>query len=152
MKKLLVVFCLLLFAQGALAREKMPDLQKGMTDAEVLTRAGGPNSKVIMEVKREERWMYTGYSVLLKDGYVISVDITDPALALAAGTPAAGAEAAQARKRTRETPPDLLRNILKELPASPAPGAAAPAPAGGGAPAAGMPLAPVPQPLGTDEE
>lgn len=108
------------------AKERPPVLAIGMPYSEVLTRAGAPTSKKIMEIKREEEWYYPGFTVLFKDGQVVNLEgsvIPQPS----AAPPAVETQTARTARRQRETPPDLLRNILKELPApAGSPGAAGP--------------------------
>ncbi len=144
---LLAVLSAVIFHLSASAKEKPPVLSIGMPYSEVLTRAGAPASKKIMEIKREEEWYYPGFSVLFKDGHVVNLEgsvAPQPAKA----PHAVETHAAGSARRQRETPPDLLRNILKELP-SPAgtPGASAP----GSPPRAIAPAVP-PGAVGDEEE
>jgi len=112
-----VIGVLLSLSAVVFAKEYPPELQMGMSKMEVLTRAGSPRSKTIKEIKREEIWDYDKFSVSFKDEYVVGLNgaVTTPFPTLSANE-AEEAVSKSAPTRKRETPPDLLRNILKELP------------------------------------
>ena len=117
MKGLLIFSFFLLFSSESFAKDRVPDIQAGMEAREVLTVAGAPVSKKIMEIKRLEEWIYPGYTILFREGKVIMLNGSE------APTPAAHAsvkaqEVQEKGKPAKKTPPDLLRSILKELPSS----------------------------------
>ena len=136
----ILIFAALIFvvqtASPCSAKEKPPELSVGMEYSEVLTRAGAPESKKIMETKREEEWFYRNYSVVFREGRVIRLTGVLELIPQGQRQPAPS-EAREAERR-KQTPPDLLRNILKELPVpSPAQGSA---PAGSAPPGQPMPM------------
>lgn len=122
------------------AKNRPPALRIGMTQEEVLTLAGPAISKKIMEVKKEAQWYYNGYSVLFKEGKVIQLDgILSPEVQNVVAPPTRLSPEGNGAKKT--PPPDLMRNILKELPTTPGTPSAGP----GSGPGVQMPI--VPQPL-----
>lgn len=112
-----VLSVLLSLSTSVFGKEFPPELQMGMSKTEVLTRAGSPRSKTLKEIKREEIWDYDKFSVSFKDEYVVglkgAVTTPFPTLSVKENEEAAS-KTVPVRKR--ETPPDLLRNILRELP------------------------------------
>ncbi|NMC61857.1 MAG: hypothetical protein GYA55_01675 [SAR324 cluster bacterium] len=112
-----VLSILLSLSSSVFGKEFPPVLQMGMSKTEVLTRAGSPRSKTTKEIKREEIWDYDKFSVSFKDEYVVGLKgvVTTPFPTLNAKENNE-ATSKSAPVKERETPPDLLRNILKELP------------------------------------
>lgn len=148
-KALLLIALVLVFPLIAFSRDKLPELRVGMSQGEVLTRAGSPVSREIREVKREEVWYFNGYSVLFHEGAVAGLTGLGPQ-----STPVPETEKRQEypQARVRKTSPaDLMRTILKELPApAGTPGAGGPPPPQQLAP--GIPQPGMPQPPSADFE
>ena len=118
-------------AMSCEAKERPPELAVGMSYSDVLTRAGAPVSKNIMETKRQQEWFYKDFSVLFGEDRVEKV--RGSAAPQLPAVEVVGADSSAAGRPRRETPPDLLRNILKELPVpSPSAGAGVPNPPPGG--------------------
>lgn len=61
--------CFFLFSTTTFALAK-PDLEKGMSNAEVLKLWGAPDSKIEYETKRVDKWNYGQDYVLFKSGKV----------------------------------------------------------------------------------
>ena len=141
MRKLLLFLSFSCLVAIASARDRIPAITVGMDMRQVLDVAGEASSKKIMEIKRQEEWFYSGYSVLFFQGKVAEFNVVSAVISPAPTATAVASAKSQAKVDKASDQPDLLRSILKELPVTTTgtPGSQSPGGGGGGS----SPLSPV---------